>query len=68
MPKFFALVISSDLSLKRMWIDSIIAAIILKEQPGSKIYRSGNDQEAVLVDGTVVWQDVPNEDYKVVNT
>jgi hypothetical protein len=66
MPKFFALIIASDLSLKRMWIDSVIAAMILKEQPNCKIYRGSNDQEAMLVDDVVVWKDVPNEDYKVV--
>lgn len=66
MQKFFALIITADLSLKRMWIDSVIAAMILKEQPNCKIYRGSNDQEAVLIEDTVVWKDVVNEDYKVV--
>lgn len=44
MNKFFALIISSDLSLKRMWIDNNIAALLLKEQPKCKIYRGSNDQ------------------------
>lgn len=64
MNKFFALVISSDLSLKRMWIDSNIAALLLKDEPNCKIYRGSNDQEAILVNDVIVWKDVVNEDYK----
>lgn len=64
MNKFFALIISSDLSLKRMWIDVNIAAIMLKKQPNCKIYRSSTDQEAVLVNDSITWKDVGSEDYK----
>lgn len=66
MNKFFALIISSDLSLKRMYIDNNMAASLLKEQQNIKIYRQSNDQEAVLVENAVVWKDVLNEDYKAV--
>lgn len=58
--KFYALVLISDLTLKRMWMDSSIAAKLLTERKDIKIYRQANDQEAVLQeDGSILWKDVP---------
>lgn len=61
MMKFWALIVSSDLSLKRMWIDNTIVINMLKEQPNLKIYRITNDQEAILSEGILLWRDIPNE-------
>ncbi len=65
MNKFWALVIMSDMSLKRMWLSSQDCFSILKsDSKVAKIYRSSNDQEAVLGLETVTWQDVKQEDFK----
>lgn len=65
MNKFYALVISSDLTLNRMWLDNNMAVSMLKEQQNIKIYRQMHDQEAILTENDIVWKDVPTIDYKV---
>ena len=69
MNKFFALAIMADLSLKRIWMDSVMALHFLKENEGAKLYRVSTDQEAEIViadpQDEIVWKDVSNQDYKV---
>lgn len=66
MAKFFALVIMPDLSLKKVWMDNAGAVSTLKENEGAKVYRSTNDQEAILVDingkQEVAWKDVEKDE------
>ncbi len=60
--KFWALVISKDLTLKRMWIDESIAFVMLKTFSGIKIYNAAHQQEAVLTKDSVVWKSVQEVD------
>lgn len=58
--KFYALIVASDLTLKRMWIDNEMAATLLKERNDIKVYRQSEYLEAVLQeDGSILWKDVP---------
>ena len=56
--KFWALVILSDLTLKRMWMDESTAFIMLKSNSDMKIYNSAHYQEAVISKGGIVWKSV----------
>lgn len=47
-----------------MWIDNNIAVSMLNEHQNIKIYRQSGDQEAILHENSIVWKDVPTEDYK----
>lgn len=59
MNSFYALIIMSDLSLKRIWTSAEKVADMLKEHKDIKVYRQANDQQAVLQeDGTILWKDV----------
>lgn len=59
MNKFYALIITADMQLKKMWMSNEQALAILKENKEVKIYRQSNDQEAVIVGEEVVWRDIP---------
>lgn len=60
MNKFYILIIAADKSLKKMWADNNAVFEILKANQEWKVYRSSNDQEAVLVENDkILWQDVP---------
>lgn len=59
MSKFYILVITADMKLQRMWTDVSTIATILTENKDTKVYRCSNDQEAKLVDNTIMWVDVP---------
>lgn len=60
MNKFYILVVMPNLKLQKTWADADIVVTILNEYKGCKIYRTANDQEAVIVDNQVFWLDVPN--------
>lgn len=61
--QFYALIVTTDLKLQRMWMSEAQAGEILKERKDLKIYRQSNDQEAVLQeDGSVLWKTVPTVD------
>lgn len=67
MNKFWALIISTN-GLTRMWLsnDNVIELMKNEYMMITDVYRMGNDQKAVLTaEGTIVWQDVPSQDYKV---
>lgn len=55
--KFYALIVTTELQLQRMWLDEQTAAAMLKERKDIKIYWQAYDQEAVLQeDGSVLWK------------
>ena len=59
MNKFYALIITPNLKLQRMWLDNETVFHIMKDNKGCKVYRAANDQEAVLVNNEfILWQDV----------
>lgn len=60
--KFWALVIFSDLTLKRMWMDENIAFVMLKGHKGMKIYNSAHSQEAFLHKDGILWKSVEEVD------
>ena len=58
MNKFWALTITAKLEIKRVWMDSAMAIAFLKENEGSKLFRSSTDQCAEVVNDELVWKDV----------
>lgn len=56
--KFWAIIIASDLTIKRMWMDSQTATSLLKEHKNIKIYNAAHSQEAVLSGESLLWRDV----------
>lgn len=61
--KFYALIVTTDLKLQRMWMSEAQAGEILKERKDIKIYWQAHDQEAVLQeDGSILWKYVPAVD------
>lgn len=54
--KFWALIISADLSLKRMWMSEVEAIILING--GCKIYNAATQQEAVIVKKEILWKNV----------
>ena len=58
MNKFWALTITAKLEIKRQWMNADMAITFLKENEGSKIFRSSTDQQAQIVGDELVWKDV----------
>lgn len=59
--KFYALIVTTQLVMKRMWTDEQQVASLLKERKDLKVYWQAHDQEAVLQDdGSILWKSVPN--------
>lgn len=65
MNKFWALAITADMQLKKMWMNSEMVLAFLKENKGSKIFRSSTDQEAEIIIADpadeLVWKDVTEQ-------
>ncbi len=59
--KFWALVIMSDMTLKRWWMSESEAVSLLKERKGSKIYSAYTQMEAVVVGDELLWKSVEEE-------
>lgn len=57
MGKFFCLVIKSDLSIQRIWLDNNAVLGLLKEHKDMTIYRGSNDQIAHVIDDGIMWKD-----------
>lgn len=61
--KFYALIVTTELKLQRMWMSEAQVGEILKERKDIKIYWQAYDQEAVLQeDGSVLWKHVATVD------
>lgn len=62
MPSFYALIIGTDQSLVKSWINNEKALKLLQDNPNVKIFRISTDQIASIVNGAVTWKDVTIKD------
>jgi hypothetical protein len=62
MPSFYALIIGTDQSLVKSWINNEKALKLLQDNPNVKIFRISTDQIASIVNGAVMWKDVTIKD------
>lgn len=62
MPSFYALIIGTDQSLVKSWMNNEKALKLLQDNPNVKIFRISTDQIASIVNGAVMWKDVTIKD------
>lgn len=62
MPSFYALIIGTDQSLVKSWINNEKALKLLQDNPNVKIFRISTDQIASIVNGAIMWKDVAVKD------
>lgn len=63
MSKTYCLVIGSDLSIQRSWMDGDMVLSLITARTDVKVYRCSTDQVAILVEEvpgltSLVWSDV----------
>ena len=65
MNKFSCLVINKNLGIQRCWMNNQQIYTLLTSNSDLAVYRTSNDQEAIIEGDHVYWKDVPlGDEYK----
>lgn len=64
MKKFWVIAIAADASIRRLWVGDSDVAELIDSKQAITIYRTGTDQQAVVLEKEVVWKDVQEGEFE----
>lgn len=62
MNKFYAVIVGLNFEIKRVWMTNENILSLLKEKKVGAVFK--NDQQAMLIEDKLYWQDVKHEDFE----